>query len=59
VAYSTSLASWSEAQAGEDGVIIDEVADGFGTGIDQVTVRIPKALGPSGKLFAKLQIVIP
>ena len=59
VAYSASLATWTEAQAGVDGVIIDEVADGFGTGIDQVTVRIPKSLGPSGKLFAKLKVVTP
>lgn len=59
VSYSTNLAAWTEAQGGVDGVVIDEVADGFGSGIDQVTVRIPKALGPSGKLFAKLGVVIP
>lgn len=59
VEYSVSLASWTEAQAGVDGVIIDEVADGFGTGIDQVTVRIPRNLGPAGALFARLRAEIP
>ncbi len=59
VEYSASLATWTEAQAGVDGVLINQVADGFGPGIDQVTVRIPKSLGPSGKLFAKLKIVTP
>ena len=60
VEYNSDLsAAWTEAQAGVDGVIIDEVNDGFGTGIDQVTVRIPRTLATGAKVFARLAVEIP
>ncbi len=54
--YSSSLAGWTIAEAGVNGVIINEVDDGFGTGIDSVTVRIPIGLAIDEKLFARLKV---
>ncbi|QJE96901.1 beta strand repeat-containing protein [Luteolibacter luteus] len=60
VEYNSDLSmAWTKAQAGVDGVMIDEVNDGFGTGIDQVTVRIPRTLATGAKVFARLRVDIP
>lgn len=60
VEYNSDLSStWTTAQAGVNGVLIDEVNDGFGTGIDQVTVRIPRTLATGAKVFARLRVDIP
>jgi len=60
VEYNSNLsATWNEAEAGVDGVIINEVNDGFGAGIDQVTVRIPRTLATGAKVFARLHVDIP
>jgi hypothetical protein len=57
VQYSTTLAStWTDAQTGVDGVVIEETNNGFGTGIDRVTVKLPRALANGGKLFARLRV---
>ncbi|MDB6076301.1 MAG: hypothetical protein JWO82_48, partial [Akkermansiaceae bacterium] len=55
VSYGTDLTSdWVTAQHGVGGVSIVEENDGFGAGIDKVTVSIPAAGKP--KLFARLQV---
>ena len=59
VQYGSTLASWTEAEAGVGGVIINEENDAFGTGIDRVTVKIPKTLAVGGKILARLRVDIP
>ncbi len=59
VEYSSSLGTWTEAQAGVGGVIVNEDDDFFGTDIDRVTVRIPLALATGSRLFARLGVDVP
>jgi hypothetical protein len=60
VEYNTGLSdTWIEAEGGVNGVVINEVDDGFGVDIDQVTVRIPRVLAGGGKIFARLHVTIP
>ena len=57
--YGSDLAGWIAARNGVDGVIVTEVTDGFSTGVDRVTVQIPRTLAaPGTKLFARLMVVI-
>ena len=52
VEYSTSLApgEWTAAPGGS----VSVEANGFGTGVDKVTVTLPASLAGGGKLFARL-----
>lgn len=59
VEYGSTLGTWTEAEAGVNGVVINEVNDAFGAGIDSVEVKIPRALAIGAKLFARLRIDIP
>lgn len=60
VEYGTTLAGWTPAQHDVNGVLIVEEIDGFGGGIDRVTVRIPRALAaPGTSLFARLRVIVP
>jgi len=59
VEYGSDLAGWTTAADGVDGVIITETDDGFGAGIDQVTVQIPRTLAAGSSLFARLRVDIP
>jgi autotransporter-associated beta strand protein len=59
VEYSTTLNDWTVAEGGVDGVVIAEEDDFFDTDIDRVTVILPRELAVGGKLFARLQVVIP
>ncbi|WP_193213406.1 beta strand repeat-containing protein [Luteolibacter marinus] len=62
VQYGSDLSGWTTAVPGEpvlNPVIIDEVNDDFGAGVDRVTVRIPRALATGDKIFARLRIDIP
>ena len=60
VEYNSDLSAvWTEAEDGVNGVIIDEVDDGFGEGVDQVTVRIPRTLANGAKAFARLHVDTP
>jgi autotransporter-associated beta strand protein len=59
VEYGSTLAGWTTAEAGVNGVIVNEDDDFFGTDVDRVTVRIPRALATGSKLFARLRIDIP
>ncbi|WP_367875037.1 beta strand repeat-containing protein [Luteolibacter sp. Populi] len=62
VQYGSDLTGWTTAQGGEpvaNPVVINETFDAFGTGIDRVTVRIPRALAEDGALFARLRVDIP
>lgn len=54
VEYSTSLTgTWTAAGAGTTNV----ETNGFGTGVDRVTVTLPASLSVGGKLFARLKAV--
>jgi hypothetical protein len=55
VEYSSDLAEWSIAEAGENGVLIEE---DVGSEVVIVTVRIPRALATGSKLFARLRVEI-
>ncbi len=58
VKYGTDLLTdWVTAQHGVDGVSIVEENDGFGPGVDKVTVSIPVTGKP--KLFARLVVDTP
>ena len=62
--YSTGLASWTNAVAGEPVATPVLIAapdnDFYGPGIDRVTVRIPRALAlPGAKLFGRVTLDIP
>jgi hypothetical protein len=59
VEYGSTLGTWTEAEAGVNGVVINEVNDAFGVGVDSVEVKIPRALAIGAKLFARLRIDIP
>jgi autotransporter-associated beta strand protein len=59
VQYSSTLAGWTTAQGGVGGVIITEDNNFHGTGIDRVTVVIPRTLATGPELFARLRIDIP
>ena len=58
VEYGSTLAGWTPAEAGVNGVIVNEDAEFFGTGIDRVTVRIPRSLAVDSKLFGRLHVDI-
>lgn len=62
VEYGSDLTGWTEAEAGEPvltPVIINEVNNGFGAGIDSVEVKIPRALAVGARFFARLKVTIP
>lgn len=43
VQFGTSLQSWTQAQNGVNGVQINVVDDAYGTGMDRVTVKVPRS----------------
>jgi hypothetical protein len=52
--YGSTLAGWTTAQNGVNGVTIAVTDDGFGAGVDKIEVSIPKTLAIGSKLFARL-----
>ncbi len=60
VEYGTDLSVWHNTiDNGEaDGVTTSVDPGGFGTGIDKVTVAIPRTLAVGNKLFARLKVVV-
>ena len=59
VEYGSALTGWTEAEAGVNGVVINETNDGFGAGIDSIEVKIPRTLAVDARLFARLKVTIP
>ena len=58
VEYGSNLTGWTAAQNAVNGVSIDDTTN-LGGGFHQVTVAIPRVLaGGSGKLFARLKIIV-
>ena len=56
VEYDTDLAgTWTIAEGGEDGVVINET-NNIEPGIDRVEIIIPSSQAPTGKLFARLAV---
>ncbi len=61
VEYSTDLVEWEDAiHQGEDPehITYSTVPDGFGPGIDEVTVALPPILAEDGKLFVRLNVLV-
>ena len=58
VEYGSNLTGWTTAIDGVNGVSIVTVPDGFGSGIDSVTVSIPRVLAANGRLFARLAVEV-
>ncbi len=62
VEYGSTLAGWTAAEAGEPvptPVIINEVNNGFGPGVDSVEVKIPRSLATGNRFFTRLKVTIP
>ena len=59
VEYGSDLTGWTEAEAGVNGVVINEIDDGFGAGVDSIEVKIPRALAVGARLFSRLKVTIP
>lgn len=57
VQYGSVITGWTTAQHNVGGVTITTENDGFGTGVDRVTVAIPRGTG--SRLFARLRVDIP
>ena len=58
VEYGSDMAFGSTAQHGVDGVTFGVNDDGAGSGIDIVTVTIPKSLAVGGKIFVRLKVTV-
>ncbi len=57
VQYSLTLdGTWTDAETGVNGVTVEEINNGFGTGIDSVTVKVPRSLAVDGKIFLRLAV---
>ena len=52
----TQLVSWSPAVNGVAGVTVVTVDDGFGSGVDKVTVRIPWTAQAGASIYARLAV---
>ena len=59
VEYGSDLTGWTEAEAGVNGVVINEIDDGFGVGVDSIEVKLPRALAVGARLFSRLKVTIP
>lgn len=59
VEYGSDLVGWTRANDGDNGISITTVDDFYAAGIAQVTVRIPRTLATSDRLFARLRVDIP
>jgi hypothetical protein len=55
--WSNNIVTWNPA-AGTSGVVILEDDNHFGAGTDRVRVYLPRSLGASGLLFARLSVII-
>jgi hypothetical protein len=59
VEYGSDLLGWTPAQKGVDGVKLGGIdRDFYGSGIDRVTLLIPRALATDAKMFARLQVTV-
>ena len=57
VKYDSDLAgTWTSAEGGVIGVVINETNNGFEAGIDRVEVIIPNSQAVAGKIFARLKV---
>ncbi len=62
VQYGTDLTNWATATHGQPAlnpVSIEVQPNGADAGVDLIIVRIPKALAPDARLFARLRVTVP
>jgi hypothetical protein len=58
IEYGSELTGWQAAVGGVNGVTVS-VTSGIESGMDEVNVRIPRALARGSKFFARLSVMIP
>jgi autotransporter-associated beta strand protein len=58
VEYGSDLSGWTTAEDGTDGVTIISEDDAIATGIDRVTVSIPRALVSGNSFFVRLRVTV-
>jgi hypothetical protein len=58
VQYGTNLDAWHAAEPDAERIIVTELDDYYGPGIDQVEVKIAESLAPDGRLFARLRVAL-
>ncbi len=61
VEYGSDLVGWTAAShegEGAEDITVSVVADGFGPGIDEVTVALPPGLADGGRLFVRLNVEV-
>jgi hypothetical protein len=58
VEYGSELTGWQTAVTGVNGVT-SSVISGIESGVDEVSVRIPRSFVPGPKFFARLNVMIP
>ena len=56
--HGSTLAAWSGAVHGQNGVTISTINDGFSPGIDRVEVRMPRPQPESAPIFARLAVAL-
>ena len=56
VEYGGNLSGWQTAVHDGTDVIINEVNDGYGPGIDKVEVSVRESIAPDGRLFLQLKV---
>lgn len=56
--YGSDLTNWTSAVDGQNGVTITTTPNGFGVGIDSVSVTIPKSLATGSGLFVRLAVSV-
>ncbi len=61
VEYGSDLVGWTAAAhegEGAEDITVSVVADGFGPGIEEVTVALPPGLADGGRLFVRLNVEV-
>ncbi|MBN8458249.1 MAG: choice-of-anchor D domain-containing protein [Verrucomicrobia bacterium] len=56
--YGSDLTNWTPAQHGQNGITITTIPNGFGAGVDSVSVTIPKSLATGSGLFVRLAVSV-
>jgi hypothetical protein len=56
--YGSNLSGWTTVSENGSDVLVSEIRNGYGTGIDKVEVKVKKNLAVGDKLFTRLKVVI-
>lgn len=56
--YGSDLTNWTPAQHGQNGITITTTPNGFGAGVDSVSVTIPRSLATGSGFFVRLAVSV-